>query len=77
MKKISRNIIVVSFGIILGLALSGCQNPFLQLTKDSVGSSGGSSSEASPSGLSLGTVYTVSFSVNGGSTVKAITVPSG
>ena len=71
MKK-SKKLIAAIFGIFLGLALSGCQNPFLQLGKEAVASPG-----SSPSEHALGSVYMVSFVSNGGTTVQAVTVPPG
>ena len=61
------------FVVFVGLALAGCQNPFLQIGKDAASSTAHSPFTVSPHEDSEDSVYTVSFVANGGSPVPKIT----
>jgi len=63
--KLKSRTLFVLAALIGGFALSGCQNPFLQLAADS------SHHTYSSSG------YTVSFNTQGGSAISALSVPPG
>ena len=72
MKEINCKLIAILAGISLSLALSGCQNPFLQLGKEAAAASAYSPFMVSPPEDSEGSLFTVSFITNGGSPVASI-----